>query len=42
MKNGEMKTLREWLSELKITPVKYTFIDTGNTIRVGANAPSPD
>lgn len=31
MKNGEMKTLREWISELKISPVKYTFKDTGNT-----------
>lgn len=31
MKNGEMKTLREWISDLKISPVKYTFKDTGNT-----------
>lgn len=31
MKNGEMKTLRCWISELKIFPVKYTFKDTGNT-----------
>ena len=32
MKNGEMKTLRKWIVELKITPVKYTFESTGNTI----------
>ena len=31
MKNGEMKTLREWISDLKIFPVKYTFKDSGNT-----------
>lgn len=31
MKNGETKTLREWIEELKITPVKYTFESTGNT-----------
>ena len=31
MKNGEMKTLREWISELKISPFKYTFQGTGNT-----------
>lgn len=31
MKNGEMKTLREWMSELKITPVKHTFESTGKT-----------
>ena len=31
MKNGEMKTLRDWIEELKIIPVKYTFPDTGNT-----------
>lgn len=31
MKNGEMKTLREWVNVLKITPVKYTFESTGNT-----------
>ena len=31
MKNGEIKTLREWIEELKITPVKYTFESTGNT-----------
>ena len=31
MKNGESKTLREWIEELKITPVKYTFESTGNT-----------
>ena len=31
MKNGEMKTLREWISELKISPIKYTFKVTGNT-----------
>lgn len=31
MKNGEMKTLREWIFEFKISPVKYTFVGTGNT-----------
>lgn len=31
MKNGEMKKLREWISDLKISPVKYTFTDNGNT-----------
>lgn len=31
MKNGEMKTLREWIEELKITPIKHTFESTGNT-----------
>ncbi len=31
MKNGEMKTLREWIAELKIIPVKYTFSETGRT-----------
>jgi hypothetical protein len=31
MKNGEMKTLREWIETLKITPVKYTYESTGNT-----------
>ena len=31
MKNGEMKTLREWMKELKISPVQYTFSSTGNT-----------
>lgn len=31
MKNGEMKTLREWIEILKISPVKYTFELTGNT-----------
>ena len=31
MKNGEMKTLREWVNVLKITPVKYTYESTGNT-----------
>lgn len=28
----ELKTLREWIEDLKITPVKYTFESTGNTI----------
>ena len=32
MKNGEMKTLREWIEELKISPVKYTFPSTGCTL----------
>lgn len=31
MKNGEMKTLREWFETLKITPVKYTYKSTGKT-----------
>ena len=31
MKNGEMKTLREWIEELKIISVKYTFSSTGHT-----------
>ena len=31
MKNGEMKTLLEWIEELKIIPVKYTFSSTGHT-----------
>ena len=31
MKDGEMKTLREWMEELKIAPAKYTFERTGNT-----------
>ena len=31
MKNGEMKTLRDWIEELKISPVKYTFSSTGET-----------
>ena len=30
MINGEIKTLREWFEELKITPVKYTFDSTGS------------
>ena len=32
MKNGEKKTLREWIEDLKITPVKYTFDSTGHTM----------
>lgn len=31
LENGTIRTLREWISELQITPVKYTFTDTGNT-----------
>lgn len=31
MKNGQMKTLREWFEILQITPVKYTFESTGDT-----------
>ena len=27
MKNGEMKALRDWIAELKISPAKYTFAD---------------
>ena len=30
MKNGEMKTLREWIEELKIISIKYTFPNTGH------------
>lgn len=31
MKNGEMRTLREWIEVLKITPTTYTYESTGNT-----------
>lgn len=31
MTNGEMKTLKEWIEILKITPVKHTFESTGKT-----------
>ena len=30
LENGTIKTLREWISELQITPVKYKFTDSGN------------
>lgn len=31
MKNGEMRTLKEWFNILKITPEKFTYESTGNT-----------
>ena len=42
MKNGEMKTLREWMEELKIAPVKYTFESTGNTYDMYKSAVKKD